>query len=82
MIRSAANQILDQANENPDQPPPPVGSHFVKRWLGRHPEYYKRRQKTMELERTAVHEPKDIEAWFHQYRDVIEIGRASCRERV
>lgn len=25
----------------------------------------------MELKRTAVHEPKDIKAWFHQYRDVI-----------
>jgi hypothetical protein len=25
----------------------------------------------MELECTAVHKPKDIEAWFYQYRDVI-----------
>lgn len=68
-IEAAANSILREAYGVTSLR---VSEHWIKRFLGRHPEYYRRRRRALDLERMQAHDKSSIELWFRSYHDAIE----------
>jgi Tc5 transposase DNA-binding domain len=60
---STANSILKQDYIGGGESPV-VGEHWSYRFLHRHPELYKMKQKPIELERKIAHDPVLIRDWF------------------
>ncbi|KAJ5521437.1 hypothetical protein N7527_005552 [Penicillium freii] len=52
-IAIAANSILEEDYYDETEPPPQIGDHWLKRFLKRHPEYYIRRRRALDVERSA-----------------------------
>lgn len=50
-ISAAANLILCEHHKPTDGPRPKVGAHWLKRFLKRHPEYFRRHRRATDLER-------------------------------
>lgn len=48
-----------------------LGEHWVRRWLIRHPQYKRRRQKPLDLNRQLAHEPEKIQRWFNNLEKLI-----------
>lgn len=71
MVSSCANAILQSAHTGPE-PAPLIGDHWAPRFLQRHPEYFIRKQQTIDADRKNAHQPNDILAWFEKYRSVCE----------
>jgi hypothetical protein len=63
MIISCANYLLKQSYEG-DGMPPSANKLWARRWLKRNPELYKRRQKSLELNRAVAHDREAILSWF------------------
>ena len=81
MITSAANSILRRCHIDQAIPPPTVSHMWTKRFLDRHPEYYVRKQKTLDQDRKKAHHPDDLSDWFRRYkakRDEKGIQDADC----
>jgi hypothetical protein len=53
-------------------PPPTVSSCWTSRFLKRHPEFYIRKQKSLERQRKEAHHPDDIRTWFERYKTVCD----------
>ena len=68
-ISNVANAILAEDHTNDDLPPS-VGSHWARRFLNRHPELHKARQKPLELERKLAHDPEVISNWFERFQQL------------
>jgi len=72
-VEAAANLILRSAHNGRSRSPPLViGQHWTKRWLRAHPEYGKRRQKPLQLERQLAHDPEAVQAWFLCLRQLLD----------
>jgi len=74
MVTKCANSILRQNYTSGDSAsaPPTVSSSWTNRFLDRHPEFYIRKQKTLEEERKRAHDPKTILDWFQRFRLLCE----------
>jgi DDE superfamily endonuclease/Tc5 transposase DNA-binding domain len=70
-ISHVANAILAEDHTDDDLPPS-VGSHWARRFLNRHPELHKARQKPLELERKLAHDPEVISNWFERFQRLQE----------
>ncbi len=55
MIAIKANSILARHHDNPETRPPIVSNKWTKRFLKRHPEYHKRKQTSINIERKRAH---------------------------
>ena len=78
MVTGCAKTILQQAHIG-SSPPPVVSEQWSRRFLSRHPEYFIRKQPTIDVNRKNAHQPEDIHNWFERYQAVcneykIEIG--------
>jgi len=72
-VEAAANLILQSAARGKSgSPPPAIGHNWIGRWMRAHPEYLKRRQKPLQLDRQLAHEPEAIEAWFLCLRRLLD----------
>lgn len=71
MVTSCANTILRNAHTSPS-PPPVVSNQWANRFLNRHPEYFGRKQKSIDSDRKNAHQPENILAWFAKYHAVCE----------
>lgn len=71
-IGVAADSILeeDHPRDSPDDPPK-TGDHWLKRFLKRHPEYYIRRRKALDVERATALDKSVVQRWFKDYERVI-----------
>ncbi len=49
-----------------------VGPLWASRFLDCHPEYFKRKQKLLAVERKNTHNLKDIEQYFESFRKLVE----------
>lgn len=67
MIERAANYLLSLDGSNGV-----VGSNWTCRFLDRHPEYFKRKQKPLAIERKKAHNLKDMEEYFETFRKMVE----------
>ena len=78
-IRGAAEYIL-KTGSNPNHPPKSLGRDWVTRFLGRHPEYHKRKQKPLSAERKNAHDLQSIQEAYERFRQgVQEMGfRVGC----
>jgi Tc5 transposase DNA-binding domain len=65
-ISSVANAILENDHIK-NGPAPTVGHHWPRRFLDRHPELRKAKQKSLELERKLAHNPDVILKWFQRF---------------
>ena len=72
MIQSSANSILKSTHTNLDTPPPTVSEKWLNRWLGRHPEYKKRRSRAIELDRKRAEDHEVIQEWFQKLHRTIQ----------
>ena len=66
LIVGAANYLLRTAT--PDAPP--VGEHWATRWIARHPEFFKRRQKPLAVARKEAFNIRTIRKHFRDFYDV------------
>jgi hypothetical protein len=57
MIAVKANSRLACHHDNPASHPPIVSNKWTKRFLKRHPEYHKQKQKSINIERKRAHDP-------------------------
>ena len=77
MIEGAANYLLAQGHLDLSVPPPKVGETWTKRFVDRHPSYFKRKQKPLAAERDNTHNVNAITKYFEAYQAVrIERGIA------
>ena len=67
MIERAANYLLSL-----DGLDCVVGPKWTRRFLDRHPEYLKRKQKPLAVERKNAHSLKDMEEYFETFRKLVE----------
>lgn len=51
--------------------PPQVGIHWTKQWIARHPQYFKRNTKPLDLNRQLAHDPANIQRWFNGLRSIM-----------
>jgi len=72
MITSCANSILLNSHSDSTLPAPIVGEHWSRRFLDRHPEYFIRKQRTLDVDRKNAHDPESILDWFTRYQGVCE----------
>jgi Tc5 transposase DNA-binding domain len=63
------DQISRVANANSD-PASSVGQHWARRFLSRHPELYRVKQKPLELERKLAYNPEVLSNWFERTRQL------------
>ena len=56
MITNCANSILRRSHTDTTTPPPTVSEKWARLFLNRHPEYYVRKQKTIDTTRKTSHE--------------------------
>ena len=70
-ISSLANAILAEDHTNNDSASS-VDHHWARRFLNRHPELYKVKQKPLELERKLVHDSGVLLDWFERFRQLRE----------
>jgi Tc5 transposase DNA-binding domain len=68
-VSYAANSILRQ-DHTEEGPAPTVGDHWPRRFLDRHPELRKAKQKPLELERKLAHDPAVISNWFERFQQL------------
>ena len=66
MVKSSANFLLKNADDDPETPTPRVGGNWVRRFANRRPEVYRKRQRVQEL-----HNKETIGAWHDMLADVI-----------
>jgi hypothetical protein len=69
-IEKVANSILRRRAGSDDEPP--VGHAWATRFLDRHPEYFIRKQRTLDIERKEAHERRDIEVFFERWKAIVE----------
>jgi len=76
MVTSCANLILQQRTGPTgladNQTPIKVGRTWTARFLERHPEFYIRKQKTLDFKRKMAHNPSDLCQWFEQYKSTCD----------
>jgi Tc5 transposase DNA-binding domain len=70
-ISSVANAIL-AADHTDSGSVPSVGSHWARRFLSRHPELHKAKQKPLELERKLAHDSEVLLNWFQRFQQLQE----------
>jgi hypothetical protein len=68
MLRSVANSILARNHNDLNTPPPLIGPNWPRRFLTRHPEYFKRKLKPLAHDRKNTHNPADIRAHFENFQ--------------
>ena len=71
MVSSCANAILQKSYIGSGTAPI-VSEQWARRFLARHPEYYIRKQRTIDVDRKNAHQPDDIRSWFEKYKLVCE----------
>ena len=71
MVSGCANAILQYSHLG-DRPAPRVGDHWAPRFLDRHPEYFIRKQHTIDADRKNAHQPEGIRHWFEKYLQVCQ----------
>ena len=71
MVTSCANTILRNAHTGPSLPPV-VSNQWANGFLNRHPEYFVRKQKSIDSDRKKAHQPDNIRTWFAKYHAVCE----------
>ena len=69
LIAAAATEILTTAR--PDDNIPPLGEHWVARWLDRHSEFQIQRKKSIEIERQRAMNATQIQDFFTKYYDAV-----------
>ncbi|EKV14739.1 Transposon, putative [Penicillium digitatum Pd1] len=70
-IAIAADSILENDHTDPTTPAPQIGAHWLPRFLKRHPEYYVRRRRALDIERATALDKSVVERWFEDYKQVI-----------
>ena len=65
MLRKAANYLLTQAGIDRT-----VGDHWAKRFVNRHPQYFKRKQKPLAAARKNAHNVEDILHYFEAFQSI------------
>ena len=65
MIIGAANHLLRSEDRV-------VGHQWFKRFLARNPEYHRRRQKPLAVDRKNSHSVQDIKAYFYKFDEVMK----------
>ena len=72
---ATANLLLMRAHGSQPGSPPTVGEHWVTKFLKRHPEYYIRTQKPLNIDRQISQDPDDIASWYERLgRKIAEKG--------
>jgi len=71
MVTSTANTILRNSHDSIGLAPI-VGDHWAQRFLNRHPEYFIRKQQTIDADRKNAHDPANIRSWFEKYNAVCQ----------
>jgi hypothetical protein len=70
-ITAAANAILASSHVDNSTKPPTIGSHWLQRFLRRHPEYNCRRQRAMDIDRKKCLNKQIAREWFDSYKETI-----------
>ncbi|KAJ5969218.1 hypothetical protein N7501_005466 [Penicillium viridicatum] len=70
-IAIAANSILEEDHHDESIPPPQIGDHWLQRFLKRHPKYYVRRRRALDIERATALDKTVVERWFEDYQRVV-----------
>lgn len=72
-VTHSANSILRDSHDDPQTPPPTVGSTWTNRFLARKPEYHTLKQKPIDVLRKLAHDPVVIKGWFARLKTQIEL---------
>ncbi len=70
MICAAANYILTKSHPDHLTPPPQVSKNWTRQFLARNPEFYKRKQKPLVVERKNAQNEDDFMEYFEKYKDI------------
>lgn len=73
MIENCANFLLKCNHQDLTTSPPTVSAKWPQRFLERHPEYQKKKQKTLDMHRKNAHDPEALE---HGWRS---LGRSMSK---
>ncbi len=77
MIRAAANYILIMLHSDHLTPPPQVSPVWTKQFLDHNPQFHKKKQKPLAVERKNAHNESDFQEYFEKYKGIrIEKGIA------
>ncbi|KAJ5699795.1 hypothetical protein N7536_002808 [Penicillium majusculum] len=70
-IAIAANSILEEDHHDDTEPPPQIGDHWLQRFLKRNPDYYVRRRRALDVERSAALNKSVVQRWFEDYERIV-----------
>jgi hypothetical protein len=73
-VEKAANSILKECYSEPSTPPPTVGEHWTRRWLEKHPEFHKRKEKAIDAERKEQYNSKILEDWYNRLQAITGVA--------
>ena len=78
-IQHVAQRVLNSCRD-PTTPAIPLGLHWTRRFIDRHPEYALRLSKPLDVRRHAQHNAPEILAWYREFKAVLlELG---CWRRI
>ncbi|KAJ5877277.1 hypothetical protein N7455_000742 [Penicillium solitum] len=70
-IAIAANSILEEDHHDDTEPPTQIGDHWLQRFLKRNPDYYVRRRRALDVERSAALDKSVVQRWFEDYERIV-----------
>jgi Tc5 transposase DNA-binding domain len=70
-VSSIANGMLKEDHQGSGSAPV-VGQHWAQRFLNRHPELHKAKQKPLELQWKLAHDPEVLKNWFGRFQALSE----------
>ena len=70
MIQAAANYLLQQSHFDQTSVPHQVSKNWTRRFLERNPQFHKRKQKPLAVERKNAHNEEDFKEYFEKYWEI------------
>ncbi len=71
LIRATANLVLRVDHDGPSETAPRVGPNWVTRFKKRHPEFYERTSRPLEIDRNTAQDVDALKAWFEVFNQVM-----------
>jgi hypothetical protein len=72
LIRLTADSVLRITHDGPPSEAPRVSHIWTARFLERHPTWYRRVAKPLEIDRKTAHSIEDISAWFELFQTTVK----------
>ena len=70
MLRGAANYLLKRSHLDPCTLPPTISPCWPRRFLNRNKQFFRKKQKTLAIDRKNAHSVEDFMIYFEKYKEI------------